>query len=242
MAEIKSVLDIEGIAWCQPQIEWGTIRVNYESLPKIAQNKLLVFVECRPIRNDLQTLIIDHHNELSENESSLLQVLDLLGLSPTLNQQIIASIDAIFLRRTIDKWPGKADCVLDIWRSGYRKRFAREKDFLFFENRCRKLYRAAKERISPEDRYLQLFNAPASMTMISAFADLDSLSCALISGSEHSDSLKPCFFQGNEDVVRILSQAGMERAYWGKYYLGCRSVPREFIAKLDLAYQEIEGY
>jgi len=233
MAEIKRVLVEKGIDYYQPQTDWGTIEVSKDELPLDAVDKQLVFVECVPdwkqkgvCKTDKKMMVIDHHGELCERDASLLQVLKLLKIKPTVRQQIIASIDSNFLWRTIERWPKRREEIIEVWESGYKKKFDREEDFVEFKNYCLNLFKTSKVL---NEKVVVIEKAPESMTMLAAIADLKRLSCILIVGKLNSNKAKPCFFQGDAEVVKMLVKNNFDKSYWGKYYFGCREVPKRFV-------------
>ncbi len=233
MAEIKSVLTSLNIPYIQPQSKWGEIVVSTTDLPQSAQDKQLVFVECKPKIHAKDAILIDHHNHLSNQPSSLLQVLKLLNIKPNLNQQIIASIDSDFLYHTIKKFPKYKSKILKIWETGYRKNFTSDQEFQIFKSKCQQLIDAAYR---PFPSLLIIYEAPQSMTLISAICNLQNLACILIVGSRQSDKLKPCFYQGPKSVIKKISQYPWQKAYWGKRYFGCRAIPSQFITFINQIY------
>ncbi len=233
MAEIQSVLSSRQIPYIQPQSKWGEILISIADLPPSATNKQLVFVECKPKTHVANAIIIDHHNHLSNQPSSLLQVLKLLNINPNLRQQLIASIDSDFLHHTIKKFPKHKSKILKIWESGYRKNFNSDQEFETFKSKCQQLIDTAHR---PFPDLLIIYEAPQSMTLISAICNLQNLACILIVGSRESSNLKPCFYQGPKSVIQKLSQMTYERAYWGRRYFGCRAIPSHFITSINQIY------
>lgn len=230
MVEIKMVLDTLELPYVQPQMEWGKIFVDVERLPKEADGRQLVFVECKPKlgeEENVESILIDHHDALRENPASLLQVLKLLGKSPTLRQKMVAAIDSEFISGAVKKWPDKKDKIWEVWEGGYRKRFAREADYVEFKRQCVKMIEKAKYK--SDDGLLIIYNVPPSYTLLAALADVEGYECCFSVGGELSVDEKPCFYCGNESVVTILETFRWPKQYMGRRYLGCRAQPKEFV-------------
>lgn len=254
MEQIRLILEQQGIMYYQPQEHWGTITVNEVEIlnhvqddnPEARLEKLiLVFVECRPdwVEEDQydvfgydggkeyrsgDLVIIDHHNDWRDKPASLLQVCELLHTEPSETQQLIASIDSDFLKVTIDRWPEKADEIIEIWETGYAQAFPNQQTYEDFKTQCLRRFWYAAQRM--EDELLVMDQVPQSMTMLAALANLNGLDCALCLGTWESANEKPCFFQGPPDLVEALAKCNWIKQYWGRRYLGCRAVPGEFLA------------
>ena len=225
MAEIIKVLEKHGQPYWQPQLEWGNIKIDNFTLPHDSQGKHLVFVECRPawLREEFpltpslakrgqpslyeregrvsSPLIIDHHNHLSENPASLLQVLKLLHLKPTIRQQIIASIDSDFLSRTIAKWPTKKRQILKIWEDGYRKKFDSEEDYLQFKDHCWNLF---KQAVGNQLPHLKL--NPVKLPLISSSSE-EGKSRSLFEKEEEFPLFVKEGVRGSLPLILIIQQA-----------------------------------
>lgn len=251
MEQIKLILEESSIDYYQPQEHWGSIRVDKgeilasiqdESLNSTLDNLKLVFVECRPawvaedeyemyafpLKVKDRLVIIDHHNEWRDKPASLLQVCELLQVEPSEKQQMIASIDSDFLKTTIERWPDRADEIINIWETGYAQAFPNQQMYEDFKTQCLRRFWYAAQRM--EDDLLVLDQVPQSMTMLAALANLNGLDCALCLGTWESTNEKPCFFQGPPDLVEALTKCNWQKQYWGRRYLGCRGVPGEFLA------------
>ena len=238
MVEIKRVLEKRGVPYWQPQMEWGNIKLEADTLPSESKNKHLVFVECRPAwlregsLGNSKIMIIDHHNELCDRPASLLQVLTLLKVKPTIRQQLVASIDAEFLAKTIEKWPERRKQIIAIWEKGYRKKFDDLKDYRKFKKYCKELFDEAEEEAS--NGLIIIDQAPKSINMLSAFANLEGVECCIIGGRKDSEDIKPCYYDGRPEVVGKLASLNLLKAHWGKYRLGCRAVPGKFVERVKL--------
>lgn len=233
MSEIKKVLDQASQPYIQPQLQWGKIIVPASLFPQSAANKQVVYVECQPQDDHPGSMIIDHHNHLCDNESSLIQVLQLLKQTPTHKQQLIASIDRDFLYHTIKKYPESEAEIIEIWESGYQKNFSDLTQYKKFRQECESLIDQA---IKPYPNLLIIYQTPQSMTLLAALCNLKQLACVLIVGSQDSEDLKPCFYQGPRSVIKKLSSANWQRPYWGRRYFGCRAVPVQFVTYVTQIY------
>lgn len=246
MVEIKKILNKKDISYIQPQIKWGKINIEKSDLPFESVDRILVFVECRPnwinekdskkyfykpgtkFRILESILIIDHHNELAHQPASLLQVLDLLEIRPKLRQKIIASIDADFLQRTIDKWPKQKEKIINIWETGYQKAFERKEEYIEFKKYSKDLYQNAKSN-SEKDEILTIEKAPNSVNWICALMDFDRRQGMITVADLEYHKKVPCFYFGDSNVVKFLSYQQLKNKYWSKYRLGCKAVPGEFL-------------
>lgn len=234
MSEIKKLLTKRHLPFIQPQLNWGKITITEAQLPPEATGKQVVYVECRPQSQQSSDFLIDHHNELSHRPSSLLQVLKLLGQTPTLRQQLIASIDSNFLSYTIKKYPQHKSQIIRIWESGYRKNFPTLSAYQQFRRDCETLI---KQAARPYPDLLIIYQSPQSMTLLAALCNLQQLSCILIVGSFDSEKPKPCFYQGPPHVIKQLAAANWHRAYWGRRYFGCRAIPVQFVTYVTQIYR-----
>jgi hypothetical protein len=237
MEEIKSILEKKNIGFVQPQLNWGDIVVTRYSLPaNVETTHTIVFVECNPA-SDIKgkIVLIDHHGQSFNKQPSLIQVAKLLKIKLTIRQQIVASIDASFLKQTIRKFPKQRKAVIKIWRDGYKKKFKTEEEWLMFEKHCRVLWENAKQRNRIAKNTAIVWNAPPSMTMIGAMADLDGWACLLICGSPTTHRPVPIFFQGNKKVIEFLSQLELEKWYRGRRYFGCREIPKKAVELVESA-------
>lgn len=225
MVEIKKVLKRLSIPYYQPQKRWGDIVIKRSNLINLSTHKQ-VFVECRPETMDTEFIIIDHHRQMAENPASILQVLDLFKIRPTLRQKLIASIDSDFLGPTINKYPDHKQKIWKIFQSGYRKNFESTKDYLNFKKKCKELIENA-DVINPN--FLIVYNAPSSMNLIAGLCDMQNISCIITVGDKNSNDLKPCFYLGENHMVKKLSDQNFFKSYWGKRYFGCREVPNKFV-------------
>lgn len=233
MEEIKRILDKYGIQYIQPQKNWGNIVVDKENIPTDLMQKVLVFIECSPGWEARGVHVIDHHGEFRTKPASLIQVCKLLRIKPNLKQQIIASIDANFLSATMKKFPRKRKYILKLWEEGYKKKFESQKQWAEFKSYCQNLWQSAKTDNKIGLRCAVVWNAPSSMTMIGALADLDSWACLLVCGSPTTRATVPVFFQGNKWVVDQLITMDFEKKYYGKKYFGARAIPAEIYSTID---------
>lgn len=241
MSEIKKVLKKMELPYFQPQLGWGKITVEMNQLPETTRGKKLVFVECRPGKSIekecTDVLLIDHHDEWREKPAALLQMLTLLGKRPTVRQQMVATIDSNFLAGAIEKWPSQSKKIWEIWEGGYKKRFERESDYEIFKGQCEVIFENAVKR--SEDGLLIIFNVPSSYTLLAAMADVRGMDCCFCVGSEQAVEEKPCFYCGNAEVVTELASLRWPRQYWGRRYLGCRALPRDFVREVRKLRREL---
>jgi len=238
MEEIKEILSVRKILYVQPQPDWGDIVISKTQIPPEHHSRVIVFVECRPQTNpDQKFILIDHHGKLSHRPSSLIQVCKLLRIKPTLRQKLVGSIDSVFLKDTIRKYPRNKKQIIKIWEEGYQKKFSSQEEWLEFKNYCQKLWKQAKERYQIAKKTAVVWHAPASKTLLGALANLEGWSCLLVSGSPTTPVPVPIFFQGDKRVIRFLSQLDLENAYYGRGYFGCRGKGREIIKIIDSVLQ-----
>ncbi len=100
MAEIRRVLEAEGIAFCDKGLGWGAAASAYsdEIAQAASEGKQVVLVELtRDINLPQGTIEVDHHGDRSSEPASILQVLSLLGLEPTRMQLLLAANDSGFI-------------------------------------------------------------------------------------------------------------------------------------------------
>ena len=97
MEEIRSVLNKEKVTYFDAQLTWRTANLSaYKD--KLDKQTTYYAIE---LNIDLQgydnVQIIDHHGELDGNDASLLQVLKILNIPPTRDQELIAANDARYI-------------------------------------------------------------------------------------------------------------------------------------------------
>lgn len=101
--EMLAVIDAchkAGVKTVDKHLGWGAAASAYaeEISLAAAEGKIPVLVELAlDIELPAGTIIVDHHNENSGKPASLLQVLDLLGVEPTWQQQLIAANDCGYI-------------------------------------------------------------------------------------------------------------------------------------------------
>lgn len=95
MITIREVLSSQGIPFCDKSLGWGASVSAYQA--EIAEAQLsgreVVTIE---LSNDLGLsglLEVDHHGDRSSEPAAILQVLALLGMEPTREQELIAAND-----------------------------------------------------------------------------------------------------------------------------------------------------
>lgn len=100
MNAIREVLHSSNQPYCDKQLGWGASASAYaEELAAAAANgQTAVLIELAlDIELPAGAVVVDHHNENSDRPASILQVLDLLGMEPTRNQQLIAANDCGYI-------------------------------------------------------------------------------------------------------------------------------------------------
>lgn len=100
MLEIRRVLEQHSIPFCDKQLGWGANSSAYaeEIAAAVAAGSTVVTVELGlDMMLPCGSIVVDHHNEMSDRPASLLQVLDLLGLEPSHWQQLIAANDCGYI-------------------------------------------------------------------------------------------------------------------------------------------------
>ena len=100
MLAIASICREAGIEVVDKQLRWGASASAYteEIATAVSEGKTPVLIE---LALDMElpenAIIVDHHNENAGKPASVLQVLDLLGLEPTREQQLIAANDSGYI-------------------------------------------------------------------------------------------------------------------------------------------------
>ena len=245
MEEIKKILSAQNISFMQPFTNWGEIEIKAHHLPTNA-NKFatLVFVECYP-SNEIKAKnikIIDHHGPQSHKPASLLQTCRLLGVKPSLRQKIIASIDSDFLKETIKKFPRRKKLIINIWESGYKKRFKSKHEWLEFTSKCKHLWSRAKSTPPSIKKYAVVWDSPPSATYLSALADLEGWKSLIIKASPETTRPASMLFQGDRNVVRFLASRKIPFSYHGRGYFGCKLPPRQLIDLISAYLVKIKAW
>ncbi len=94
MQTIKKVLKEEGFSFLDKQLSWGAKLSSYASELKEHKEKNIYGIELiEDITPPQNYYSIDHHNELSHKPSSLFQVLELLTITPSREQELISAND-----------------------------------------------------------------------------------------------------------------------------------------------------
>ena len=119
MVEIKRVLDTHKIKYYDENLSWGARLSDY-------QHKLNKFTTYYAVELEIDLVgydnikIIDHHgNTHNHKESSLLQILKLLDMTPTRDQQLIAANDTRYIKGM--KCLGATECEIEDIRKRDRK-------------------------------------------------------------------------------------------------------------------------
>ena len=100
MLEIINVCREAGVEVVDHHLQWGPSASAYakEIAAAISEGKRLVLIELKlDIEVPADAIIVDHHNENSGKPASILQVLDLLGMEPSREQQLIAANDCGYI-------------------------------------------------------------------------------------------------------------------------------------------------
>lgn len=94
MQSIKKVLKEEGFSVLDKKLSWGAKLSDYKNKLEEYESRTIYGIELiEDIKSPQNYQSIDHHNELSANESSLIQVLKLLEKKPTREQELISAND-----------------------------------------------------------------------------------------------------------------------------------------------------
>lgn len=100
MMSIISACREAGVEVVDKHLGWGAAASAYaeEIAAAAAAGKTPVLVELGlNIELPEGSIIVDHHNEMSDRPASILQVLDLLGVEPTRHQQLVAANDCGYI-------------------------------------------------------------------------------------------------------------------------------------------------
>ena len=97
MVTIRDILDAENIAYMDESQKWGAKLSDYSRKLEAFKEKQFYAVELiiddKTLLEKYDIEIIDHHNEYTGKDASLLQVLQLLGIEVTRNYELIAAND-----------------------------------------------------------------------------------------------------------------------------------------------------
>ena len=105
MSEIKKVLHEAGQEVLDRELDWGAKASAYteEIFQAVANGNVPVLVELElDIEIPAETIVVDHHNERAGEPASILQVLDLLGITPTRHHQLIGANDSGYIPAMLD--------------------------------------------------------------------------------------------------------------------------------------------
>ncbi len=98
MVEIKKILSASSIKFADKNLGWGAKASAYAEEIVLAKNEgfIPVLVE---LENDISYdgMIVDHHGSSASEQPSILQVLNLVGLTPTRWQELIGANDAGYI-------------------------------------------------------------------------------------------------------------------------------------------------
>lgn len=101
MQEIKNILQKKGIPFLDNNLGWGAKLSNYkDAINSIKEKDQIVFVGIELIKDiEIDGIYkeIDHHNENSNNKSSIEQIADLLNIELTRKQKLIAANDKDYI-------------------------------------------------------------------------------------------------------------------------------------------------
>lgn len=100
MVEIINVCREAGVEFFDKHLGWGAAASAYseEIAAAVSEGKTPVLVELAlDIEVPEVALVVDHHNENAGKPASILQVLDLLGMEPSREQQLIAANDCGYI-------------------------------------------------------------------------------------------------------------------------------------------------
>ncbi len=94
MLTIKEILTQEKIRFIDKDLQWGAKLSNYQEELEQFSNYSIYGIELEEDISPPQNYYrIDHHNDFSDREASIVQVLKLLGKEPTREQELIAHND-----------------------------------------------------------------------------------------------------------------------------------------------------
>lgn len=104
METIRDLLDKQSVAYSDANLDWGNADVlayRNEIAETVEKGMIPVIVELRTKDKDGKSLmklpsnivIVDHHNENSGNDASVIQVCRLLGIEPTRYELLVAAND-----------------------------------------------------------------------------------------------------------------------------------------------------
>ena len=100
MLTIRKLLENSGQKFYDKQLKWGAKASAYsqeiERAPEFGGVPVLVELEVG-IKLPESTLVVDHHNDRSGEEASILQVVRMLGYAPTKNQNLVAANDSGYI-------------------------------------------------------------------------------------------------------------------------------------------------
>ena len=98
MARIAAVLDENNVSFWFKELKWGEAKASVyadEIAAAAAEGKRVVLVELEvDITVPEGTIVVDHHGSRSGEPASLLQVLALIGVTPTRRDELFAANDA----------------------------------------------------------------------------------------------------------------------------------------------------
>jgi len=102
MHTIRDILEKEGfeegINLFDKKLSWGAKLSAYEDVVELNPNKTIYAIELEEdIPLPKNYVRIDHHNDYNDREASILQVLKLLGLTPSREQELIAANDSHYI-------------------------------------------------------------------------------------------------------------------------------------------------
>lgn len=94
MLTIKEILQKENIKFLDKELQWGAKLSAYQNELKELSDYTIYGIELEEdIPPPPNYRRIDHHNDFSDKEASIVQVLKLLGREPTRDQELIAHND-----------------------------------------------------------------------------------------------------------------------------------------------------
>lgn len=100
MVEIINICSKAGVEVVDKHLGWGAAASAYaeEIVKAVSEGKTPVLIELAlDIELPAGTIVVDHHNENVGKPASILQVLDLLDIEPSREQQLIAANDSGYI-------------------------------------------------------------------------------------------------------------------------------------------------
>ncbi|MGA0560694.1 hypothetical protein ACO2Q8_28775 [Larkinella sp. VNQ87] len=137
MVEIRALLEKHQLAYVDRQLAWGATWSDYQDIINEFdwESRHLVGIELSGPKPE-QAILIDHHNELSAQPASIEQITNLLGISLSRHQQLVAENDKGYIP-AMRKWGATEEEVQRIRRLDRKAQGITEKMERIAEADCR---------------------------------------------------------------------------------------------------------